>query len=88
MHRIFVKIYNFFRRHRPVFWVSMFSSFAIFLFMASKIHLEENITSFFPSGNSSHMAEVYSNLKVSDKILIMFSSADGSIDLNKILPAG
>lgn len=83
MHRIFVKIYNFFRRHRPVFWVSMFSSFAIFLFMASKIHLEENITSFFPSGNSSHMAEVYSNLKVSDKILIMFSSSDGSIDLNK-----
>ena len=83
MHRIFVKIYNFFRRHRPVFWVSMFSSFAIFLFMASRIHLEENITSFFPSGNSSHMAEVYSNLKVSDKILIMFSSADGSIDLNK-----
>lgn len=61
----------------------MFSSFAIFLFMASKIHLEENITSFFPSGNSSHMAEVYSNLKVSDKILIMFSSSDGSIDLNK-----
>lgn len=83
MHRIFVKIYNFFRRHRPVFWVSMFSSFAIFLFMASKIHLEENITSFFPSGNSSHMAEVYSNLKVSDKILIMFSSADGSIDPDK-----
>lgn len=80
MHRVFVKIYNFFRRHRPVFWVSMFSSFAIFLFMASKIHLEENITSFFPSGNSSHMAEVYSNLKVSDKILIMFSSSDGSID--------
>lgn len=83
MHRIFVKIYNFFRRHRPVFWVSMFSSFAIFLFMASKIHLEENITSFFPSGNSSHMAEVYSNLKVSDKILIMFSSTDGSIDPDK-----
>lgn len=83
MHRIFVKIYNFFRRHRPVFWVSMFSSFAIFLFMASKIHLEENITSFFPSGNSSHMAEVYSNLKVSDKILIMFSPADGSIDPDK-----
>lgn len=83
MHRIFVKIYNFFRRHRPVFWVSMFSSFAIFLFMASKIHLEENITSFFPSGNSSHMAEVYSNLKVSDKILIMFSSSDGSIDPDK-----
>lgn len=83
MHRIFVKIYNFFRRHRPVFWVSMFSSFAIFLFMASKIQLEENITSFFPSGNSSHMAEVYSNLKVSDKILIMFSSSDGSIDPDK-----
>ena len=51
--------------------------------MASKIHLEENITSFFPSGNSSHMAEVYSNLKVSDKILIMFSPADGSIDPDK-----
>lgn len=83
MHRIFVKIYNFFRRHRPVFWVSMFSSFAIFLFMASKIHLEENITSFFPSGNSSHMEEVYSNLKVSDKIIIMFSPEDGSIDPDK-----
>lgn len=42
---------------------------------ASRIEFEENVTSFFPSSkNSSHLADVYSHLKVSDKIVVMFTS--------------
>ena len=42
--------------------------------MASRIEFEENVTSFFPSSkNSSHLADVYSHLKVSDKIVVMFT---------------
>lgn len=45
--------------------------------MASRIEFEENVTSFFPSSkNSSHLADVYSHLKVSDKIVVMFTPSE------------
>lgn len=82
MDKIFIKIYFLFRKCRPLFWSLMLSSVAVFAVIASGIRLEENITSFFPSsGNTDNMSEVFSNLKVSDKIVIMFSPSGGrSID--------
>ena len=50
--------------------------------MASRIEFEENVTSFFPSSkNSSHLADVYSHLKVSDKIVVMFTPEQEDDDL-------
>lgn len=57
----------------------MFSSIVILVLMASRIDIEENITSFFPSSkNTANMADVFSHLKVSDKIIVMFNAADSS----------
>lgn len=50
--------------------------------MASRIEFEENVTSFFPSSkNSSHLADVYSHLKVSDKIVVMFTPSEDDDNL-------
>lgn len=75
MDRIFLLTYDFFRKRRLVFWLSLLGSFALFALIASRIKFEENITAFFPDGKGSeNMAEVFSNLKVSDKLVVMFSS--------------
>ena len=77
MHRIFIRLYDWFQKHRATFWISLFGSLAVLLFMASKIRIEENITSFFPSSkNTANMADVFSHLKVSDKVIVMFNAAD------------
>ena len=58
-----------------MFWSVMISSVAILSIMAANIRFEENITSFFPSSHdTADMSEVFSNLKVSDKVIVMFTS--------------
>ncbi len=79
MHRIFIRLYHWLRKHRAAFWGILLSSLAVLLVMASRIRLEENITSFFPSSkNAANMADVFSHLKVSDKVIVMFNAADTS----------
>ena len=77
MSAFFISLYNYFQRHRKVFWGSMFLTFALAAYFAAGIGIEENITAFFPeNGNSAVMKDVFSNLKVSDKIIVCFSGED------------
>lgn len=74
MSKIFTRLYIWFRAHKTVFWITLILSVLSMCLMASRIEFEENVTSFFPSSkNSSHLADVYSHLKVSDKIVVMFT---------------
>ena len=74
MSKIFTRLYIWFRSHKTVFWIALVLSVLSMCLMASRIEFEENVTSFFPSSkNSSHLADVYSHLKVSDKIVVMFT---------------
>ena len=74
MSKIFTRLYIWFRSHKTVFWITLIISVLSMCIMASRIEFEENVTSFFPSSkNSSHLADVYSHLKVSDKIVVMFT---------------
>ena len=78
MSKLFIHLYNWFQNHRVTFWSTMLLSLAVLCAMASRINFEENITSFFPSSkDTADMADVFSHLKVSDKIVVMFD-ADGS----------
>ena len=74
MSKIFTRLYIWFRSHKTAFWIALILSVLSMCLMASRIEFEENVTSFFPSSkNSSHLADVYSHLKVSDKIVVMFT---------------
>ena len=77
MSKIFTRLYIWFRSHKTVFWIALILSVLSMCLMASRIEFEENVTSFFPSSkNSSHLADVYSHLKVSDKIVVMFTPSE------------
>lgn len=77
MSKIFTRLYIWFRSHKTVFWITLVLSVLSMCLMASRIEFEENVTSFFPSSkNSSHIADVYSHLKVSDKIVVMFTPSE------------
>lgn len=74
MSKIFISIYFWFKKHRLAFWLSMLASLFVFAYMASGIRLEENVTAFFPKGKGTkNMAEVFSNMRMSDKIVVMFT---------------
>ncbi|MGM9764712.1 MAG: hypothetical protein ACI3ZO_00005, partial [Candidatus Cryptobacteroides sp.] len=75
MSKIFISIYYWFRNHRAAFWLSMFSSLAVFALMASRIRIEEDITSFFPKSEGNRtMMEVFSNMRISDRLIVLFST--------------
>ena len=91
MSKFFISIYRYFLRHRLVFWASMLLSFAVAAFFATRLDIEENITAFFPeNGNSAVIKDVFSNLKVSDKLVVCFigeGPEDASDSLETILTA-
>lgn len=71
MTSFFLAIYRFFRSHRIVFYVSLLSSLAVFIFFGLQIKLEENISTLLPkTEKSSDCAIAFSNVKVKDKIFL------------------
>lgn len=77
MKNTFVAIYHFFRRHRILFYAVMVISFILSGYFASKVSFEENINSFLPDDEDSHLAvEVFDNLTIKDRIVVMVSGSE------------
>ena len=75
MHKIFVPIYRYFNRHKPLMYVLMVASAIIFLFFGLKLHYEEDITKLLPESSvESQLA--FSSIELKDKIYIQVTSAD------------
>ena len=75
MTGMFVRLYDFFERHRALMYVLLVLSALVLLLGCLRLKFNENITSFLPDDESSHnMVEVFDNLEVSDKFVIMLSS--------------
>ncbi|WP_085537173.1 trifunctional MMPL family transporter/lysophospholipid acyltransferase/class I SAM-dependent methyltransferase [Massilibacteroides vaginae] len=84
MGKFFVHIYTVLHRHPVLRNFLLFGSFILMLIFAVQIKPEEDITRFFPdSKDSKRTEEVFKNLKVKDKIIVMLSSRD---TLNPVLP--
>lgn len=79
MGKFFVGIYDYLNGHKAVFRLSLFLSVVLWAFLASRLHLEDSVTGFFPKTESfSNEAEVFGNLKVTDKIIVLFSEKNTS----------
>ncbi len=75
MHKIFVPIYRYFNRHKPLMYVLMVASAVVFLFFGLKLHYEEDITKLLPESSvESQLA--FSSIELKDKIYIQVTSAD------------
>ncbi|MGN0188774.1 MAG: 1-acyl-sn-glycerol-3-phosphate acyltransferase [Candidatus Cryptobacteroides sp.] len=81
MSGFFVRLYDFFERHRALMYALLFLSAAVLLLGCLRLKFNENITSFLPNDESSHnMVEVFDKLEVSDKFVLMLSSKGEETD--------
>ena len=77
MTQFFIGLYDYFERHKILFYLSLNSCALLFVFFALQVMFEDNITQFFPdTKDSQNTIKVFDNLKIKDKIIIMLSSGD------------
>ena len=77
MTQLCIGLYDYFERHKILFYLSLISCVLLMGFFALQVRFEENITQFFPdTKDSQNTIKVFDNLKIKDKIIIMLSSAD------------
>lgn len=70
MIKIFLNIYDWFERHRTIFYSVLLLSVVALSVMASRVSLQENITSFF-SGSDDKKSAIFENVTAKDKIIVM-----------------
>ena len=75
MSKFFITLYNWFERHPVIFRVVLALSVLVCALFASRVRFDENITSFFDSGDEEQ-ASVFDNLKIKDKIIVLVSGED------------
>ncbi len=89
MAKFTIAVYNYFKQHKIVFYALMLLSFSFFVYFGQKMVYEEDITKLLPpdeeSDNSKEM--VFANLKVKDKLFVVFKMKDDSKDVNALKSA-
>ncbi|MBS1771941.1 MAG: MMPL family transporter [Bacteroidetes bacterium] len=79
MQVLFVSVYNFFHRRKPLFWAVFFLSFGVLAFFASKIKPEEDVTSMLPDSKAiKAMNDVISHTQAGEQLVFMMSLLDST----------
>ncbi len=80
MTRFTIYIYQFFRKHPVLLYLILIFSSLFFIYFGSKVEYEEDISKLLPSTESGGSEKVvFANLKVKDKLFILFASDAGSV---------
>lgn len=89
MQNIFGSIYQFFNRRKAVFRTVFIASFVVFGFFASRIELEEDITSMLPDSKAiKAMNDVISHTQASEQLVFMMSFKDSTVtDADSLITA-
>lgn len=81
MGSFFVGLYSFFQRCKALLYLSLILIVAGMAYAALQVKLDENITHFFPNTKSTkNISKVFDNLKVKDKVFVMFSANGDSTE--------
>ncbi len=88
MTKFTIAVYHFFKKHKAIFYAVLILPAVLFAYFGSKIQLEEDITKLLPATKDGGSAElVFSNLKVKDKIFILFNPKSDSVDVEDLIIA-
>lgn len=80
MTKLFLKIFDFFEKRRAWMWGLMLGTTVIMAVLATQLKLHTDITSFVPDGaEQGGSKEVLTNLKIKDRIIILFSADDETV---------
>ncbi len=77
MEKFFTRLYHYFKAHRTALFITLFVSFAVIAFFASRIHFEEDISKILPHDKKiEKLNEVFQNSKFADKLVVTVSLKD------------
>ena len=75
MHRIFLPLYHFFRRHKGALYLLLAGSFILFLVFGLQLRYEEDIVKLLPRSSTDNEL-AFSDIGLKDKVFIQVTSAD------------
>ena len=75
----FVKIYRFFNTHKPLLYILLLLSAAVFVFYGLKVRYEEDLSKLLPSSEKAESGLVFGNIKVKDKIIMQMTGAEPEV---------
>lgn len=79
MTHFFIGLYTYFERHKITFYLSLIGSVILMAFFARQVRFEEDVTRFFPdTKGSENMVQVFNNLNINNKIVVMVSAKDST----------
>src|ERR1700712_774799 len=79
MANLFIRIYNYFEKHRNAFYLSLLFSFAAVTWFALKVKFEEDISKVLPKDKKTEkLNEVFQNSRFLDRLVMMVSLKDTS----------
>lgn len=89
MGKFFVTIYDYFQSRKSLLFSVLVGSMVVMTYFAVHVRFEEDVTSFFPDGKDEQKTmAVFKNMKVKDKIFVMFSASDSMAnDPDKLIEA-
>ncbi len=89
MSELTVKIFKYLKAHKGVLYTLIALTCLIFIYFTSKLTFEEDISKLLPSDNLGSSQEVvFNNLKVKDKIFLLFTAKDGeTVDYEELAAA-
>ena len=77
MGKFFINIYHYFNSRKAVLYALLIIVVSIMAIFALRVNFDEDVTSFFPDAKDNQtVSSVFKNLKVKDKILVLFSVRD------------
>jgi len=83
MTRFTISLYHFFQKRPVFFYAVLILSSLFFFYFGSKVEYEEDISKLLPSTESGGDEKiVFANLKVKDKLFILFRSENDSVRLD------
>lgn len=74
-----LRIYKFFARHTKTRYTTLILSSVVMIFFGLKVNYEEDISKLLPSTDNSNEKLAFNQLRVKDKIFILFTSRDSDI---------
>ncbi len=81
MEGVFLSIYNYFEKHKAMLWLTAIASFLAVGFVASRITIEEDITSILPHEKKlDKLQQVFQDSRFSDLLTVTFSQKDSTKD--------
>lgn len=80
MEFLFVALYRFLKKHRPVFWGLFVVAFVVLGITASRVQFEEDITQFFPNDKRvEKLNYIFQHSKLAERLVMMVSVRDSSV---------